>query len=254
MGGSTRDSATGASLSAPASEAGFGSFKEGRTPGATQDPELGLCPNKALTFRWKSGKLVCGDNRVVEAEPGTRAESTPEWSAENHLKVVVERKEDGTYLWDVRTLDGAMGCKGSYKPAGGGSTEGRVSELCVDLQSTKLDARARDALLRALERAEKDLPQADKPPRTPPPSVPSPPSAPPGTAGPAATTSPASLRILHIVKDDWLTRISKKTWSTLAWENHLKPTPDTLANRQSRRKAFDPDLIYPGDTFYIIRE
>jgi len=55
-----------------------------------------------------------------------------------------------------------------------------------------------------------------------------------------------------IVEGDWLTRISLARWGTLDWKRHLKPTEMTLESRAVRGVPFDPDLIYPGDTFEVV--
>ncbi len=61
-----------------------------------------------------------------------------------------------------------------------------------------------------------------------------------------------SITMLTIVKDDWLSKITLKRWKTIYWDRHLKPTQETLDNRKQRGESFNPDLIYPGDTFEII--
>lgn len=59
-------------------------------------------------------------------------------------------------------------------------------------------------------------------------------------------------RIVVIVEKDWLSRISLKRWGTVHWRLHLKPTRLTLEARKRHHRVFDPDLIYPGDTFEVI--
>jgi hypothetical protein len=60
------------------------------------------------------------------------------------------------------------------------------------------------------------------------------------------------IRLITIVKGDWLSKISQARWGTIQWQRYLKPTPQTLAARRACGKPFNPDLIYPGDTFEII--
>ncbi|MRS04748.1 hypothetical protein EG832_16250 [bacterium] len=57
--------------------------------------------------------------------------------------------------------------------------------------------------------------------------------------------------IIIIVEKDWLSKISKKRWGTINWQNHLKPTQMTLDSRKRSGRPFNPDLIYPGDTFMV---
>ena len=94
-----------------------------------------------------------------------------------------------------------------------------VAELDMDLQGTPPSARA--ALLKELS----DL---------------------------AARTPKAPVTIITIVEGDWLSKISQARWGTIEWKRYLKPTPQTLAARRARGKPFNPDLIYPGDTFEAI--
>jgi hypothetical protein len=55
------------------------------------------------------------------------------------------------------------------------------------------------------------------------------------------------------VKEDWLSKISLKRWGDMhAWMRYLKETDKTLKDRQQRGEVFDPDHIYPGDTFEVI--
>jgi len=57
--------------------------------------------------------------------------------------------------------------------------------------------------------------------------------------------------IIVIVERDWLSKISQKRWRTMQWEKHLRPTQMTLDSRKLRNEKFNPDLIYPGDTFEV---
>jgi hypothetical protein len=59
--------------------------------------------------------------------------------------------------------------------------------------------------------------------------------------------------MIVIVEKDWLSKISQKRWGTINWKQHLKPTQMTLAARKRRNERFDPDVIYPGDTFEVNR-
>ena len=57
--------------------------------------------------------------------------------------------------------------------------------------------------------------------------------------------------IIVIVEKDWLSKISMKRWGTIHWRNHLEPTQMTLDSRKRSGRPFNPDLIYPGDTFIV---
>ena len=94
-----------------------------------------------------------------------------------------------------------------------------VAEMSLDLQGTPPSARA--ALLKELGE------RAAKVPHRP-------------------------VSIITIVQGDWLTKISKARWNTLNWQLHLRPTAMTLKARRSRGRLFNPDVIYPGDTFEVI--
>lgn len=60
--------------------------------------------------------------------------------------------------------------------------------------------------------------------------------------------------IITIVQDDWLSKISLARWGDKhAWKTRLAPTRMTLESRRRRGKTFDPNLIYPGDQFEVIR-
>lgn len=67
----------------------------------------------------------------------------------------------------------------------------------------------------------------------------------------AKLSSPPS-EVVVIVKKDWLTKISLARWGTINWKRHLKPTEMTHKARRARGRKFNPDLIYPGDTFEVI--
>ena len=56
---------------------------------------------------------------------------------------------------------------------------------------------------------------------------------------------------ITIVEKDWLSKISLKRWGTIDWKKHLEPTPETLNSPKRIGKGFNPDLIYPGDTFFV---
>lgn len=70
----------------------------------------------------------------------------------------------------------------------------------------------------------------------------------------AKVAPPARARtdLVVVVKGDWLSKISMARWGTTDWRQHLKPTEMTLRSRKRRGKGFDPDLIYPGDTFEMV--
>jgi hypothetical protein len=60
--------------------------------------------------------------------------------------------------------------------------------------------------------------------------------------------------IITIVQNDWLSKISLARWGDKdAWKTRLRPTRLTLESRRRRGERFDPDLIYPGDQFEVIR-
>ena len=59
--------------------------------------------------------------------------------------------------------------------------------------------------------------------------------------------------IIYICKRDWLTKISHDRWQTFQWQRHLKPTEETLESRRRNAQEFNPDLIYPGDTFEVLQ-
>ena len=95
-----------------------------------------------------------------------------------------------------------------------------VAELDMDLQGTPPDKRA--ALIRELVSA--------------------------------ATRAPkAKCELVWIIPGDWLSKIALARWGTTHWQSHLRPTEMTLNARKAKGKAFNPDLIYPGDTFEVIR-
>lgn len=58
--------------------------------------------------------------------------------------------------------------------------------------------------------------------------------------------------VIRIKSKDWLTKISKSRWGDLDWTKYLRATKQTTALKR-RRKVFNPNLIYPGDTFEIIQ-
>lgn len=67
----------------------------------------------------------------------------------------------------------------------------------------------------------------------------------------AKKTTGQAVEVVTVVKGDWLTKISLARWNTLDWKRHLKPTELTLNTRKIKGIPFNPDLIYPGDTFEI---
>ncbi len=150
-----------------------------------------------------------------DVQPGTR--ETIE-DKESGVRIIVERQKDGLYHWLVETLDGAQGCEGVHDPV----TE-FTGEACEDITSKDV----RDELEKQVAITEGQAP-----------------GKPPG--------HPVRREIILIKKDDWLTKISRDRWRTFEWERHLKPTQETLGKRRARRELFNPDLIYPGDTFEVI--
>jgi hypothetical protein len=58
--------------------------------------------------------------------------------------------------------------------------------------------------------------------------------------------------VIRIRSKDWLTKISKSRWGDLDWKKYLRETKQTKGLKR-RRKVFNPNLIYPGDTFEIIQ-
>ena len=62
------------------------------------------------------------------------------------------------------------------------------------------------------------------------------------------------VEIITIVQNDWLSKISLARWGDKhAWKTRLRPTSLTLESRRRRGEKFNPDLIYPGDQFEVIR-
>jgi hypothetical protein len=68
----------------------------------------------------------------------------------------------------------------------------------------------------------------------------------------AARSAGATTEIVTIVTKDWLSKISLARWGTIDWARHLRPTKLTLEARKMRGRRFDPDLIYPGDSFEVL--
>lgn len=58
--------------------------------------------------------------------------------------------------------------------------------------------------------------------------------------------------IIVIKEKDWLSKISKKRWGTIHWQQHLRPTEATRNSAKRLSTGFQADLIYPGDTFEVI--
>jgi len=58
--------------------------------------------------------------------------------------------------------------------------------------------------------------------------------------------------VIEIKDKDWLSKITLARWGTTKWQRHLKPTQLTLAARRQKGEPFNPNLIYPGDTFEVI--
>jgi len=142
---------------------------------------------------------------------------------DQNVSILMERQEDGLYHWLIETLDGEQMCEGVYDPQS--KFTGFSSEQCIDKTS--------DVALEALEeeveifkkRAEKEPPEKKNVKR----------------------------EVIVIVKHDWLSKISLKRWGDKhAWKRYLKETDKTLKDRQQRGEVFDPDRIYPHDTFEVI--
>ena len=71
--------------------------------------------------------------------------------------------------------------------------------------------------------------------------------------GRARAAAPVA-EIITIVPNDWLSKISLARWGDKhAWKTRLRPTRLTLESRRRRGQKFDPDLIYAGDQFEVIR-
>lgn len=201
----------------PAYAGGRGSFKSARPPGS-----IGTDRTRVHVGR-TAGKLRSSDYkgvnlRPLKVEPGTREEVVD--SAKN-TRMVVERRQDGMYYWLIETLDGKQSCEGVYDPDTSFS-----GEICVDITSK--------AALRELEKMVKTTSK-------------------PKPKKPGGTPQPQDKReVIFIVKADWLTKISEARWGNWDWKRYLKPTPETLDKRRKKGELFDPDWIYPGDTFEVI--
>jgi hypothetical protein len=153
-----------------------------------------------------------------EVKPGTKQQIT---DVESGVRILVERQKNGLHHWLIETLDGNQSCEGVHDP----ETE-FSAELCVDITSK--------AALRELEKTVRDTKkQAEKRPV-------------------ASEEVVLEIILITIIKDDWLTKISRKRRGTDDWESHLKPTQETFDKRSQKGQAFDADLIYPGDTFEVI--
>jgi hypothetical protein len=132
-----------------------------------------------------------------------------------------------------------------------------TAELHTDLQGVAPEKRKK--LLAELELEASRL-DAGKPPTvTPPPASPPvtvPPVSAPPVAKPTATPVPiprADRPEIIVVQDkDWLSKISLTRWGTVKWEPFLKPTTATLERRRKKNEDWDPNLIYPGDTFEVL--
>lgn len=139
---------------------------------------------------------------------------------EQNVRILVERQRDGLYHWLIETLDGNQMCEGVHDP----ETE-FTAELCIDKTS--------DVALKALEEEVKITKEkAQKEP---------------------SEKKQVKREVIVIVKDDWLSRIALKRWGDMhAWKRYLKETDETLKKRRERGETYDPDRIYPGDTFEVI--
>jgi hypothetical protein len=153
-----------------------------------------------------------------EVKPGTKEQIT---DVESGIRILVERQKNGLYHWLIETLDGNQSCEGVHDPA----TE-FSGEICVDITSK--------AALRALEETVSATKKKVE------------------TKQVAPEEVVQEIILITIIKDDWLTKISRKRWGTDDWERHLAPTQETLDRRTQKGQAFDPNLIYPGDTFEVI--
>ncbi len=160
-----------------------------------------------------AGKLP--SSYYEEVERGTREETV-----DSGTRMVVERRQDGMYYWLIETLDGKQYCEGVYDP-----DTSFTAEICVDITS-KAAKRELEKMVRTTSK-----PKPKKPGGTPQPQV--------------------KREIIRIVKTDWLTKISQTRWRTWDWQRYLKPTPETLDKRTKKGEPFDPDWIYPGDTFEV---
>ncbi len=139
---------------------------------------------------------------------------------EKNVRILVERQKDGLYHWLIETLDGNQMCEGVYDPE-----IQFTAEICIDKTS--------DVAIKALEEeVEVTKKKAGKKP---------------------SEKKEVKREVIVIVKDDWLSKIALKRWGDVhAWRRYLRATDRTLQERRSRGVTFDPDRIYPGDTFEVI--
>lgn len=202
---------------APAGGGGPGRFRVEKSPGplGSKNPSWWPTPSEIARRRREA------DPRYFEEVPkGTREYIEDK---DQNVRILVERQKDGLYHWLIETLDGEQMCEGVYDPQS--KFTGFSAEQCIDKTS--------DVALEALEeeveifkkRAEKEPPEKKNVKR----------------------------EVIVIVKEDWLSKISLKRWGDMhAWMRYLKETDKTLKDRQQRGEVFDPDHIYPGDTFEVI--
>jgi hypothetical protein len=152
---------------------------------------------------------------------------------EQNLRILVERQKDGLYHWLIETLDGGSMCEGVHDPK-----TNFTAEMCIDKTSK--------AAIKALENGVKHLKEKakledrvqdvkEKAKREP------------------AESKTLKRELIHIAKDDWLSKIALKMWGDKhAWKRYLRPTQETRQDPRRRSGEFNPDLIYPGDTFEVI--
>lgn len=198
---------------APAGGGGPGRFRVAKTPNPLGSRATGWSPQNRSKAVAGSGRL--DSSYYAEVKPGTREETVDK---ESSVRILVERQRDGLYHWLIATLDGNQVCEGVYDP----DTD-FTAEICEDRTSAAA-IKALEAQVTAAKGRDTGKPRADLEVR----------------------------EIIVIVKDDWLTRISYRRWGTFDWRRYLKPTAETLERRRQSRAAFNPDLIYPGDTFEVL--
>jgi hypothetical protein len=202
---------------APAGGGGPGRFRVAKRPGPVGSRITGPASFQLPKSVGQSRRFA--DPRYFEeVKPGTREEVT---DRNAHVRILVERQRDGLYHWLIETLDGNQMCEGVYNP-----TTKFTAEVCEDRTSKQ----AIKALEEEVEAAKKQA-----------------------VGRPTVAPAPSPREIIVIVHDDWLTKISQRRWGTFEWHRYLRPTPATLDARRQRGEAFNPDLIYPGDTFEVLR-
>ncbi len=201
---------------APAGGGGAGRFRVRKSPGPVGSSASSWSPQTPGQSHKRRHHGV--DPRYFEeVEKGTREFVEDK---EQNVRILVERQKKGLYHWLIETLDGNQMCEGVYDP----ETE-FTAEMCIDKTSDIALEALEEEVKTTAKKAEKEPPEKKEVKR----------------------------EVIVIVRDDWLSKIAQKRWGDVhAWRYHLKPTDKTLKERQARRVTFDPDRIYPGDTFEVI--